>query len=67
MAVERGLHIVEEHGTPRTIYRCDGCGAADVWRPGWSWYGSYRDLDDGRNVPTYCPQCTAKQPQGGHR
>ncbi|MFE9642377.1 hypothetical protein ACFYOC_25475 [Nocardiopsis alba] len=26
---------------------CDNCGAISAWGPGWRWYGSENDLDDG--------------------
>ena len=42
----------------RQRWVCDACGKVEVWGPGWSWFGSYRDLEDGTDVPTWCSdQC----------
>lgn len=29
------------------IHICSACGRSSVWGPGWVWYGSYRQVDDG--------------------
>lgn len=30
-------------------HKCSNCNKVEEWGEGWSWYGSYRDIDD--NVP----------------
>lgn len=32
------------------IHQCDWCGAKDFWHARWSWFGSYRDEEDGKVV-----------------
>lgn len=27
------------------LWTCDQCGKRSRWEPGWTWYGSYRQLD----------------------
>lgn len=38
------------------VYTCEVCGGCDVWGPTWSWYGSYKDLDNfgPDSVPKFC-------------
>jgi hypothetical protein len=47
----------------RLLHCCCICGRLDTWGEGWSYYGSYRELEDGIPVPKFCsPAC---QVQGG--
>lgn len=47
--------MVGEQG--KRLYRCRDCGAVDHWKEGWRWFGSIKDLDDGVDVPCFCPKC----------
>lgn len=42
-------------------WRCDICGEEDYWGPGWAWWGSLRDMDNGVIPFVQCP----KHPVGG--
>lgn len=49
----------------RLLYTCDApsCDVRRVpWGPNWSWYGSYKDLDDDPfSIPTFCSErCKAE-------
>lgn len=35
---------------------CSVCGKIGSWTQEWSWYGSYKDLDDGISVLKFCSQ-----------
>ena len=35
-------------------HRCTICGRDGFWGPTWSWYGSYKQLDDGAPVVKIC-------------
>jgi len=44
------------------MWKCDGCGRAGLWGPGWCWFGSLADWDqEGRNgIKVACgPRCRA--------
>ena len=41
----------------RTVHECDMCGKKSAWGPNWSWYGSYRDMDDGYIVKFCSAKC----------
>jgi len=36
------------------LHKCTVCGRVGKWGPSWSWYGSYRDIDEGRSVVKVC-------------
>lgn len=36
------------------IYTCSMCGKSDRWGPDWSWFGSWKDIDDGKTVVYAC-------------
>jgi hypothetical protein len=38
------------------LYECDICGKQGDWDKNWSWYGSYKDMDDGKKVFCLCSQ-----------
>ena len=43
------------------IHQCSVCGARDAWREGWQWYGSYKDMDEGKPILKMCgDQCRVK-------
>jgi hypothetical protein len=45
-----------------TIHTCGACGKQDIWGLGWSWYGSYRDQDDGLPIFKACSDaCMARR------
>lgn len=55
----------ESESTPSgRRYTCEVCGAIDVWREGWSSYGSQLDVEAERAVVT-CPSdaCKAEAPR----
>lgn len=41
----------EKIGFPHT---CCVCGKNSDWDKTWTWYGSYKDLDDGNDVDETC-------------
>jgi hypothetical protein len=45
----------------RLLHCCCICGRLAPWGDGWSYYGSYKDLEDGTPVPKFCSEvCKAK-------
>ena len=36
------------------LWTCGGCGTVAVWGPSWQWYGSMKDLDDGKPIAVAC-------------
>lgn len=38
--------VFDEPPSGRT-HICSACGRSSVWGPGWAWYGSHRQVDDG--------------------
>lgn len=51
-------------GTSRPLHCCCVCGHLDVWNKNWSWYGSYREMEDGVALPKFC---SARCKKVGHR
>jgi hypothetical protein len=50
---------VDEDGAP--LRMCTVCGTRGAWGPGWCWYGSWRDVDEGRPYTIVCSDvCRAK-------
>lgn len=47
------------------LHECCKCGAVGPWDENWSWYGSMKDMDDGKPVRMFCSAaCRAKGPKG---
>lgn len=42
------------HKNGRRLHRCCICGHFDVWGKGWTWYGSFNDLDNAVPVAKLC-------------
>lgn len=38
----------------KRVHKCSVCGKYGHWGKGWMWYGSYKDLDDGKEVEKTC-------------
>ena len=58
------MEIIEQD--KRKQWRCDGCGKIDFWGDEWSWYGSYKMLDDGEieKIKVACSNdCKTKIPR----
>jgi len=36
------------------IHTCTTCGHSGPWTKNWRWWGSYKDIDDGRAVEKFC-------------
>ena len=48
--------------TGRALHCCCVCGHLGPWNSEWSWYGSYREVDDGEPVQKFCSDaCKANQ------
>lgn len=41
------------------LHRCNVCGECGVWTKSWSWWGSYRDFEDGVVVKFCSSRCRA--------
>jgi hypothetical protein len=37
-----------------SVHVCTICEKSAEWSPAWTWYGSYRQLDDGEPVVKLC-------------
>lgn len=48
-------------GKERRVYTCTVCGHQGVWSESWSWYGSYKQLDDGDEVVKTCSEKCRKR------
>jgi hypothetical protein len=40
--------------TATRLHRCTICGRVGSWGPTWEWWGSAKDLDEGRPVVKIC-------------
>lgn len=40
--------------TERQTHTCSVCGRRAQWGSSWTWWGSWRDLDDGKPVYKFC-------------
>lgn len=38
----------------RRLHTCSTCGFTSEWLPGWTWYGSIMQIDNGKRVPKFC-------------
>lgn len=47
-------------------HQCCMCGKRDDWRSSWIWYGSYKDLDDGKPVKKFCSRSCAEKAAEEH-
>jgi len=57
------LRVVHE-GVSKRVWICDACNKREIWGPGWRWYGSLADEDDGHIPRLVCSdECAA----GGRR
>ena len=45
----------------RHLHCCCVCGKLEPWSKGWSWYGSYKDLEDCTPVKKFCSDRCRKQ------
>jgi len=37
-------------------YQCFKCNKIEAWNENWSWYGSWQEMDEGKEVITFCRQ-----------
>ncbi|PKQ24248.1 MAG: hypothetical protein CVT65_03775 [Actinobacteria bacterium HGW-Actinobacteria-5] len=50
------------------IWTCDECGKRSRWEPGWTWYGSHRQLDlTGRPEAVLCSVACREKHAGAAR
>jgi hypothetical protein len=53
-----------EHFTNVPVWRCSDCGAEDIWREGWRYFGTFEckkcGLPEVERVE--CPVCAARKP-----
>ena len=45
-------------------HTCTVCRVVGPWGPSWQWYGSYRDLDEGRPVAKICSDACRRSLRG---
>lgn len=43
------------------VHTCSTCRTVSVWTDGWSWFGSYKEIDDGKPVLKFCSNACADQ------
>lgn len=43
------------------LHTCAACAKLAPWDEGWSWYGSYADIDDGKPVAKFCSDPCRKE------
>lgn len=53
--------IRRQRGQP-ALHRCSVCGYCAEWGLTWTWYGSYRDDDDGTQAKFCSAECMAAEP-----
>lgn len=47
-------------------HQCGVCEKLDAWRPGWIWYGSIRDFENGEAIVKMCSEaCRAEAVRRG--
>ena len=46
--ITKGLHI------------CSVCDKVGKWNKNWQWYGSYNDIDDGKEITKTCSEICRK-------
>lgn len=50
----------------RDLWTCNECGSVSEWTDAHRWYGSLKQLDDGRKVHVVCsPKCQAASMRKG--
>jgi hypothetical protein len=58
------MRVIETGGYSQkglATYTCSACGKFSTWGPSWSWYGSYRDLENGKRIIYACSEeCMAE-------
>ncbi len=52
-AAQRRLRVVDRNERVGRLHRCSICERVDEWGPGWMWYGSIADMEDG-NIAKVC-------------
>lgn len=55
-----GGRVVFNESSGRWVWRCSGCGKQAFWDDDWSWYGSWKDADDGRFPWVACSSACAR-------
>jgi len=53
--------VLTDDEPPVRIHTCSACGTQGQWGPEWSWYGSWRDVDDGQRIITCCSVACRRQ------
>ncbi len=38
----------------RVSHTCSMCGKIEPWSDDWSWYGSYKEFEDGKPILKFC-------------
>lgn len=38
----------------RVSHTCSICGKIEPWSESWSWFGSYKELEDGKPILKFC-------------
>ncbi len=46
--------IIVELPDSRRRHQCSVCHVESVWDQEWTWYGSWKDLDDGKKIVKTC-------------
>ncbi len=56
-ALRRQVTNKERRRTPegKALHACCLCDRVGPWGPGWRWYGSYREEENGVPVMKFCP------------
>ena len=45
----------------RQVHTCSICGKTGFWDDNWRWYGSWKEIDDGKNPIKICSkECAIK-------
>lgn len=58
------IQLEEEDGYANPsgkVHTCAICGTQGEWKKPWTWYGSYKELDDGKPILKFCSDVCAKQ------
>lgn len=43
------------------VHACSGCGQSWPWDEGWRWFGSWQDVEDGKDVTVFCSRPCADE------
>lgn len=62
-------YLLDDAGKPYevsdAVHCCSVCGTVGLWGPSWQWFGSYKDLDEGKPIVKVCSEaCKKKAPWG---